>query len=50
MTPKAITFGKEAVLEAAVAVVRHEGLGGLSARAVAASRAGSTRPAKGGAL
>ena len=44
MTPKAVTFGQDAVLDAAVAVVRRRGLGGLSARTVAASLKSSVAP------
>jgi AcrR family transcriptional regulator len=44
MTPKAFTFEKETVLEAAVAVVRARGLEGLSARAVAARLQSSVAP------
>jgi AcrR family transcriptional regulator len=44
MTPKAITFQKDAVLDAAVAVVRSRGLDGLTARAVAARLRSSVAP------
>jgi AcrR family transcriptional regulator len=44
MTPKAITFNRDAVLDAAVAVVRARGLEGLSARAVAARLKSSVAP------
>jgi len=44
MPPKAITFRKDLVLEAAVAVVRSRGLEGLSARAVAARLRSSVAP------
>jgi AcrR family transcriptional regulator len=44
MTPKAVNFEREAVLDAAVSVVRAQGLEGLSARAVAARLKSSVAP------
>jgi AcrR family transcriptional regulator len=44
MTPKAITFPKDAVLDAAVSVVRSRGLEGLTARAVAERMRSSVAP------
>ena len=44
MTPKAITFQKEAVQDAAVAVIRSRGLEGLTARSVAARLKSSVAP------
>lgn len=44
MTPRAVSFGKDSVLDAAVAVVRARGLKGLSARAVAARLKSSVAP------
>ena len=44
MTPKAITFQKNTVQDAAVAVIRSRGLEGLTARSVAARLKSSVAP------